>query len=889
MFDGFSEFIALLQKLVSRPRHGETPPKRRNTDRRWGLPLLCIVRGEDAQGVIPEIRRYLKNTRPRQVPHALYEFPVDLDTEAAVAPETPGRPVERADLDHVATALFELAKQLSSGHQRYGRIRFRRFELARWLMKLRLDSGHIDSAVELASIQEFERSRRKKIPSTDSAHQVLAGDAPYWVRVGLLVVPPLWFGLRLRVGAKYRWFLRQSFLAPRDPGTFLGFAGRLTGWLGDEPGRKTEGESVEELLGLLVNAFLEDVRRAHLRRLRPRGARRTAYSVILLDRITRRNGGYRLLETINRVRNETGLFDPLLFVSASRRVPPEAFPPGATPRAVWKMARAGDAYEQWREEFWRASRARMAAAWYLPIQCTPTTVNGPAVHPPVDTLELSPPPLWSRVAVLPVAFVLLIAIVAGGVWWLGESRAARAAAFREQHCGLDPADPRAEYLATLDGECIGASAEPIFNESAGLLEAQQVIADQNAAAERLHRDDRSRQFFSVAYVSEMSASKAVLPSEVERLQGFAARQRRQLDGNVADPLVRILFVNAGREMRHGPEAVGKLARMMVRDRTIVAVVGLAMSNRKTVETIRALGAAGIPMIAAPLTADNLQRESPLYYQVAPQNIREAQIAAKYARFELGIAGPVTVVTSGNPEDLYDATLSADARAEFAKEGFTVDQLTYTPSPHMGTPEKPSPREIGQRLCGTDGLVFYTGRSADFAQLLDGVNVVCNSSPPAILTGDGIARYVADAQSRKRFPQIPFDYLALALGGQTCNSGGDLNDTLRELFPARCSRAGDSFLTGDAPTGYDALAVIVAAVNKLRGTTVTPGAVWHMMTELTGSSRIDGESGVIDFGRDGSQIPLNKFVAIMRVERGSTSRVQATCGEFRAHRPAEWCP
>jgi hypothetical protein len=76
---------------------------------------------------------------------------------------------------------------------------------------------------------------------------------------------------------------------------------------------------------------------------------------------------------------------------------------------------------------------------------------------------------------------------------------------------------------------------------------------------------------------------------------------------------------------------------------------------------------------------------------------------------------------------------------------------------------------------------------------------------------------------------------------------------------------------------------------LRGTAVSPGAVWHMITRITGSARIDGASGMIDFGRDGSQIPLDKFVAIMRVSGAKTPTVQATCGDYRGQVPKDSCP
>lgn len=878
---GYKALVHLLQELVRRPRRGETPPHR-SGEQRWGLPLLCIVRSDDREQVLGEIGRYLRGARPTPIPHALHEFP---DTEVPQAPESPQDPVTYADLAQVATALTDVAEQLLAGwHKKYGRMAFRRFELVRWLMNQRLGGEQLSHDAELTRlIRQLEASRRRRAAPPESVREVF----PWWARITMWLVPPLWFGLRLRAGAHYRWFLRQSFLAPHDPGTFLGFAQRITGWLGEEKGRKTRGESAEELLGLLVNAFLEDLRRAYRRKWRPRGARRTAYPVVLLDRITRRNGGYRLLETVNRVRNETGLFDPVLFISTSRKVPPDAYAPGSTPTELPDMAACEDAYNSWQDAFLEASRAREHAAWYLPIRRAPASGD----RPRLDTLELSRAPWWSRAAVVPAAVVLVLALAAAGIVWLDRMRDREEQAWQDRHCGLTRSAASADYLLTVDGECIGVSAEPVpvFEAPAELRQVQNVITRQNAAAERLRRKSPGRQFVSVAYVSEISASAGIQPAEVERLQGIAARQRRQLDGNIADPLVRIVFVNAGREMRHGPKAAAMLAKLAAADRTIVGVVGLAVSSRATAETIKAIGRVGLPMVASSLTADGIERESPLYYQIAPQNRREAQVAVRYARDRLGVSGPVTVVTSTDEDDLYATTLAADVREEFTRAGFVVRQRVYTPSPGLATQDAEEPRVVGQKLCGVDGLVFYTGRPADFEQLLDGVNGTCKSAPPRILAGDDVSRYVANKEQRERFPHIPFDYFALAPGGQNCFSGGELSNTLRVLFPSRCARTRDSFLADDGSTAYDALTVVVAAVNRLRGTVVSPGAVWHMISGLTGSTRIDGTSGVIDFGRDGAQVPLDKFVAVMRVDGLGAPTVQGTCGDIRGTAPAAWCP
>jgi hypothetical protein len=859
--------------------------------------MLNLIRDAKHQSLLTEIAEYLASSRPGPIPHVLYQYPPDEAVEAAAAPDIPSEPeVTDKDLDAVAVVLRELAARLSTQQNTtYGRVRFSRFRLAYWLMNQPLDDdANVDSDVALRRrLRRRDVLRRKDTLLPEGAGDMLAEGFPWWAKALAKAIPLVWFRLKHRFGALYRWFPNQPYLAPRDPGTFIGFAERLTATLGEHAVRTADRqESPKELMALLVNAFLADVRRAFRRRWwRPLAARRVVYPVILLDRITRHNGGYRLLETVHRVRTESGAFDPLLFISGSRQVPPNALPPTASrTQVVWRARQSRLAYDQWRTQFASDSRARRPTAWYLPIQFSAAKEDVAAL--PRDTLEVPPPPPWSRVTVLVTAAALLL----GGAGSIGYAQWRDTQQWSRQHCMLGQGDPHAKYLVTKEHpvtgieECIGLSADPLpMVDAPDLVQAQKVIARQNREAERKHAEIPSRPYVSVVYISEISAAGDIFPTEVERLQGIAAQQLRQLDGSVADPLVRILFGNAGQEMRHGMLVADMLAQLMDEDHTIIGVVGLAVSNAPTVDTIRALGAAGVPMIAAPLTADDLPGVSPLYYQVSPQNQREAQMAARYARFRLQVTGKVTVVSADDAEDAYATSLSSGAREEFSKEGFTVQTALYTPTPGNPKSDAPTPRTVGQQLCGTSGLVFYAGRPADFAQLLDGINGSCNSSPPEIITGDDVSRYVADTKSRQRFSRIPFDYLSLALGDQTCYSGGDLNNALRTLFPAQCASTRNPSLDGHAALAYDALAGFVNAVKELAGTKITPGAVWHMINRTTGSTRIDGVSGVIDFGRDGSQVPLNKFLAVMRVNGVGTPTVEATCGYHRDRQPAAWCP
>ncbi|WP_238454960.1 hypothetical protein [Micromonospora sp. ATA51] len=118
--------------------------------------------------------------------------------------------------------------------------------------------------------------------------------------------------------------------------TFLGFAERLTaGW--------RDGEQPAQVEKLLLHAFLEDLRQAYRRRFwRPGDWRRTAYPVLLLDRVTVGGVGHTLVRLLNDVRNETGRNDPLLVVAVAADPPPEL--PAARP-----LREAEQAYEEWTE------------------------------------------------------------------------------------------------------------------------------------------------------------------------------------------------------------------------------------------------------------------------------------------------------------------------------------------------------------------------------------------------------------------------------------------------------------------------------------------------------------------------------------------------------------
>ncbi|MFI9009132.1 ABC transporter substrate-binding protein [Actinosynnema sp. NPDC053489] len=887
------ELVKLLQELTERPRFGELPGRRSGARAggERGIPLVCLVRGRRAAGLLPVLQAHLRGAHPGRVPHAYHRFPDP-------APDA-GTP-EPATLEAVGAVLVHVARELAHGaNDRYGRHEFRRFELVYWLMNQRLDGADPESAATLLTrLRQRDLGRR----SGDDLKDVLdnaAEAAPWWVRLVVRLAPSFLFRAKLRglvPGSEYRWLLRQPYLAPHDPGTFIGFAERLTSAL--VPGESAEPrEDTGQLAKLLVNAFLEDVRHAYRRSWwRIRSARRTVYPVVLLDGIRRDNGGYAVLKIINDVRNDTGAFDPLVIISGSAKVPPDA--ETTVERAPAPVSQAGQNYETWTRKLATDSRARRPTAWFLPLQ-VPDVAFARSEVPPTATLSVRQAPIWSRTSVLTVVVLLLLASVATFGYRHVREVVAAEDAWRYEHCGLDRDNPDAGNVKRVGDDCVGVTTGhvPLFGQADGddlrhFNETQELIVRQNEEVLAAHRRDPGRPYATVVYVSAMSAARDALASNTARLVGVAARQARLLDRTDSDePLIRVLLGNAGSAMQHGDVVAGVLRSMLERDKSIIGVLGMALSSTPTRNTITALGEVGLPVVAATLSDDEMPTASRMYFQISPTNDRQARVLARYVRASYPDRRGVVIVHSSDQEDSYATNLRADAVLRFTEQGLRVREEPYRP---VSVGQGSDARRLGQGLCGVgdDEVVLFAGRPADFGKLLDGVSAGCKSDPPVLLAGDDVARYAADDTLRGEHPEIPFEYVSFAIGAQGCGAATEMHQTLRELVPEQCAGDANPSLDGHAALTYDALYLFVHAMIQLGDIPVSPGHVWKEMSDIGGAHALSGESGVIDFG-DG-QVPIDKFLAVLRVADGKAPAVLASCGDYPNRqdvdlRRAPWCP
>jgi hypothetical protein len=421
LFIGVSAVVRLIGNLYQRPSFGDRPwqfnldtgawqrvSDRRERSARQGLPIVCLVRDEEHEGLLGVLADRLSHARPHRVPSACVDLGIaDEGTELGA--------LTHEDVEIVRNILRRLKNQLArSVNAKAGKFRFWLFGLADWLMNQDLGDDAQEYERVLLRLLRRRDGTAALGDAVDTATRDLAGMNGWLRLLGLLRWVPLAV-FRGRVTGQvpllsgpYRWFLRQPHLTPEETIGFLGFAERLTA-------QEWHKENPEQLARFLTNAFLEDLRRAY--RWSPWRWRRyrSTYVTVLLNNVTGVNGGYAVAQLINDVRNQVGRFDPLLVITGSRKVPPDAgkrYPD----RPDYDAAHAFEGYQHWQNLLSVDRRARRDIAWYLPLKVPgiPSPADRKGVEQevgPIDYYRVPRPPWWSsRLFRLALTLVILAGV-----------------------------------------------------------------------------------------------------------------------------------------------------------------------------------------------------------------------------------------------------------------------------------------------------------------------------------------------------------------------------------------------------------------------------------------------------------------------------------------------
>jgi ABC-type branched-subunit amino acid transport system substrate-binding protein len=869
------EFLALIDGLVRRPRRFDR-----------GLPLIWLTGDKDSRDVLNAlVKRITETTSRYRVPYTRLRAsrgasPAQGLSQSAHNPDI--RPLLHA-------ACVDLSKQKFGGE----RLRFRHYALVEWLMSQNLSPLALEDAPN--RLEKLLRKRHRRPGLQPDGGEAATAAADLYLLLILTagrIVPRLLFraavsGRRLPLfGRHYRWLVRQRYLAPRQSGSFVGFAERLTDgvWQFEDP---------KEVNKLLVHAFLEDLRRAYTRRpWRVEGWRRTAYPLMLIENVDHGTDGCLLMQLINSVRNETGRGDPLLAICTSNDGPPAAdtnshrlveLSTNELAADERRLRESDAAYKTWAEALPQSRRARTRTAWNFPVAVPDAARAEHIVGPPITPAK---PPWFARRAI-PVA--VIVALVASVAAWVGWESGGFGCTHRPFVGDIAVRD--------IDGECIGYSDNDgfLFNDEPGqdeLLYIQNKIFEQNhEVREQWENSGRQRPLVTMIYLGSLTGrdtnkDEEAYAAEREELEGLAIAQRNGLSGSgsaYGSALLRIVIANGGKEMRHAREAVKMIEDLARRDPTVVAVVGLVDSRDSTADALKDLNRAGLPAIATTLSADRFHNNSRLYLQLAPPNIDQANMLYEYATKVLDVPETrvyFTFYTDGGAkleDDYYVDTLVADIQKVFGDKGAKIEYVRRFQNQPL-TDE-----------CGYSGMLVFAGRWSHFDGFVQQLKSSCDTLPQHLVADDSVNRYMANRKLRDNAPNLRLAFVSKAQLG-TCkrlhNAAAEPSGEARSRFLAlirednllkspRCAGGepdGGEPVGERVPLAYDAAMLVVQAVERLAGRLRTGEQEWDpqpirpvaVHAEILGhnrSSAFHGVTGSIRFRPETGE-PVDKRISIL---------------------------
>ncbi|GLY75122.1 ABC transporter substrate-binding protein [Actinoallomurus iriomotensis] len=819
----------------------------RRLDRLWqrpkwpngeeALPIIYLVLDDDVHDPLPALRARLGESPGGPPPHALIHKALDRDD-----------PDE--DID---TVLREIVARLADKQPRRHPLRFPHYGLATWLLRLRLPAQTQPDDARRIIAGELKTLLRGRLPHIQNFDLEAAG-FPWWIKLTYTLLPKLLLPVMSRTWRPLRWFPEHSPYAQAG-NTFYELARSFT--LGPRDPEKVDS--------LLVSAFLEDLHQAYRRTsLWGSGRRRTCYPVLLISCPRADGTRLRLVELLGllrgqRPRGQRQRRYPLLVLAAGD-------PPGGESALNGlgedRPAIAGVALDGWRSGL----EARGAPArWFVLFRLSaPGTEENEEQarrkrHAQDEIQqEIAEIPLprarrpWATYLGAAFAALCLVASVIA-VPLVDHHQCRSVLSLPALH-----ADMTREPGYGAD-QCVGVLPAGA-HVPAELADVVKKINENNKVAEG------NPDHVTIIHFSMLTpASAQSVRVAREELRGLAIAQKETLSDQYP---IRLLLANAGDGMRYADVAAEEIRHRARKDERIMGVVSLGLSTEQTAVAIRLLGNAGVVTVGSATTSDVLVSASSSYFQVSPNNRREAQVAADYAQRQ-GYRS-VRIFYSGDTHDIYSTDLAKYLRTAFGDHRIAVRAV----EPYQTDPGGPGTviNLLGASACAANRsaheLVVYAGRAERFNAFLNGIKLSCQDRYPQILADDDVSRFVLAGQN-KAYPHLKLDYLALAssaLWGKNCAEAKQ-NYSFYALYDQMFGGACDENKDGRALLNYDALTVLKIAVwNALQtGSRFPPpsNAIVSGLNNIRNRNKVTAASGDIDFGGQDPRVPADKAILILR--------------------------
>lgn len=443
----------------------------------------------------------------------------------------------------ISDLLNSIVADLSSGPRRVRRMRFPHYSLAFWLQSLTsLDPEQPDQLDERINdeLEKFIRCRSRLSNAVTETTTVLAKEFPWYVQLPIPWLRSLGMIVMRKAWHPTRWFAMHR-LGERHSRSFKllsqAFIGRAVG--------RQDGHQITraEVDSLLVDAFLEDVRRSYRWwTILGVGRRRTSYPVLLVDDASSGTPNLRLLKLINASRNaacrrarrqsdpyradhllvvargdEQGLND----LTGDHAIPDEI--------ELFEVANMHTALTDWKD---RLRELAQNWSWILPLRI-PSTAEQPGDR---DTLAEIPLPA-GRIPIMTLVASLILTVPAAAIVY----------STYYVHCGSWFWQPQLEsrWLNAARDQCVGLAPPRyrFFNNLSNVVGLDPQTAKQlSEVEEKIHQANREIEkdprHLTVVYLSTLTTTEVEgYFVELEQLRGMAVAQNE----NRLDKPVRILL------------------------------------------------------------------------------------------------------------------------------------------------------------------------------------------------------------------------------------------------------------------------------------------------------------------------------------------------------------
>jgi len=404
-----------------------------------------------------------------------------------------------------------------------------------------------------------------------------------------------------------------------------------------------------------------------------------------------------------------------------------------------------------------------------------------------------------------------------------------------------------------------SAAIPLFDQALQL--------DTNDAEALIYREDMRVISSGVPYVTfvvaTMLSNATLIGVGRDDLQGAYVAQKEYNDDGLfrGGVKVRLLIANSGSQTRYADQVAEQIVQLAKSDPTFVGVMGWPYSSR-SLEVVRTLTQAHIPLVSQTSSSDDLTNISPYFFRVAPANKIQGIVGARYAENTLKARSAALFV---DPTDSYSQSLAQDFSQQFLADG---NQIVVTEE-YTKNNAASIRAGLADALSHHPAIIYFSGYASDINTLISDPS----SGIIPIMGGDALYELSGYSHSG-RGGLARLHFTTFAYPDEWANLGYKplpifFTDYPNDFDPARrhnqSSPYGFTRADNDVILSYDAMIALLKGTNNALSaekTKLVPADVQQGLKQISGTDGFQGVSGQITFGADGD--PVNKAIVVLHV-------------------------